>query len=405
MQKKPTVVMLCAGGPAPGMNTVVATIAKRFLNDDYRVIGLNYGYKTLFTETPDIVEFDYLLADRIYDKGGSFLKMSRYKPKDNEFSSDFFEKENIKLLVTVGGDDTASTANRLSIYLKQNNVNIQNIHVPKTIDNDLPLPKQLPTFGYQTAKNIGVNLAKTVLEDARTSDNWFIVSAMGREAGHLALGIGIACHYSVIIIPEMFDKTKISINKIVKLVVSSMIKRKLMGLGFGGAIISEGVFHEIAEEELKNSGIQFSFDEHGHPELGKVSKAHIFNELVQLELKKIGLSIKSRPEEIGYEMRCVNPTAFDLRYCTQLANGVKILFDKGLSQCIVVANTDGSVEPLYLKDISGNDGKVKPRVVDVNTDMFKFTLQQMEVLHENDIEKAKSYIANANKYTLNAILN
>ena len=85
-------------------------------------------------------------ADQIHKMGGSALVMSRNKPKDSEFRTDFFAKNNVKLLVTIGGDDTASTANRISKFLEANNINIQNIHVPKTIDNDLPLPEGSPTF-------------------------------------------------------------------------------------------------------------------------------------------------------------------------------------------------------------------------------------------------------------------
>jgi 6-phosphofructokinase len=104
----------------------------------------------------------YEFADSIYTKGGSALKMSRYKPKEEEFSTDFFVDENIKLLVTIGGDDTASTANRIAKYLRKNNVKISNIHVPKTIDNDLPLPEGIPTFGFHSAKDEGVRIASTV---------------------------------------------------------------------------------------------------------------------------------------------------------------------------------------------------------------------------------------------------
>ena len=108
-------------------------------------------------------------------------------------------------------------------------MDVKNIHVPKTIDNDLPLPEGIPTFGYHSAKEEGVRIATTIYEDARTSGNWFVVSAMGREAGHLAFGIGTACHFPMIIIPEMFNKTKITFDKITKLVISSMVKRRLLG--------------------------------------------------------------------------------------------------------------------------------------------------------------------------------
>src|SRR6056297_261978 len=100
--QKGSIAILCGGGPAPGINTVVATIAKRFLSDGYSVLGLHYGYKTLFSKEPALTELDFDLADRIFNKGGSYLRMSRYKPKDTEFSTEFFIKYNIKLLVTVG---------------------------------------------------------------------------------------------------------------------------------------------------------------------------------------------------------------------------------------------------------------------------------------------------------------
>jgi len=158
--------------------------------------------------------------------------------------------------------------------LRNHDVSIQNIHVPKTIDNDLPLPAGIPTFGYHSAKQEGVRISQTIYEDARTSGNWFVLAAMGREAGHLAFGIGAACHFPMIIIPEMFDKVKVTFDRIINLVISAIIKRKIEGIDYGVAIISEGVFHFMNDEEIKNSGINFTYDDHGHPELGNVSKAH-----------------------------------------------------------------------------------------------------------------------------------
>ena len=92
--EKGSIAILCGGGPAPGINTVVATIAKRFLSDGYSVLGLNYGFKTLFTKEPDFLELNFDFADRIFNTGGSYLKMSRHKPKDSEFSKDFFVDNN-----------------------------------------------------------------------------------------------------------------------------------------------------------------------------------------------------------------------------------------------------------------------------------------------------------------------
>ncbi|MBL4594519.1 MAG: 6-phosphofructokinase [Flavobacteriales bacterium] len=396
--------MLCAGGPAPGINTVVASITKRFLADDYRIIGLNHGYSTLFKDKTTYIELTYEIADRIYSKGGSYLKMSRYKPKNEEFNDNFFKKENITLLVTIGGDDTASTANRISIFLEEKNIKIQNIHVPKTIDNDLPLPVGISTFGYQTAKNEGSRLAKTILEDGRSTDAWFIVSAMGREAGHLALGIGKACRYPLVIIPEMFHKTKVTFDGIMKLIVSTMVKRKLMGLYFGGVVISEGVFHFIDDDEIKNTGIDFSYDDHGHPELGLLSKAHIFNQLLGVKLKELNLDIKCRPVEIGYAIRCADPTAYDLRFCTNLGYGVKELYENGDSKCIVISTPAGAYKALSMKDISNAEGVITPRLVNMESQEIKSALKSFETLREKDFEEAKLYLPDPENYTMKSIL-
>lgn len=401
-----SVVILAGGGPAPGINTVISTVAKAFLSDNYRVIGLHEGYKNLFKANPKIVDIDFLYADQIMKMGGSALQMSRYKPKNEEFNVDFFVKNNVKLLVTIGGDDTASTANRISKFLTSNNIEVRNIHVPKTIDNDLPLPEGSPTFGYYSAKEAGVKISQTVYEDARTSGNWFVVSAMGREAGHLAFGMGAACHYPMIIIPEMFNKTEVTFDRILRLIISAMIKRKMIGVNYGVAIVSEGVFHFMSNDEIHNSGVNFSYDEHGHPELGNVSKAHIFNMLLQQRLRQIGLSIKSRPVEIGYEIRCVDPCAFDLLYCSILGFGVKKLFDQGVTGAMVTADPIGEVKPLFLKDVEDENGKVKPRLVNMNGEKAKLIFNHcLQYITPNDYEAAKKFVPNPEDYDFFKILN
>jgi len=403
---KEAIVILAGGGPAPGINTVISSIAKVFLKDGYRVIGMHEGYKTIFTPNPKMQDFDFELADKIKNQGGSALVMSRHKPKDDEFNTDFFVKNNVKLLVTIGGDDTASTANRISRYLVNHEVKIQNIHVPKTIDNDLPLPEGQPTFGYQSAKEEGVRIASTIYEDARTSGNWFVISAMGREAGHLAFGIGGACHLPMIIIPEMFNKTTISFDKITRMIISSIIKRKILGISYGVAIISEGVFHFMTDEEIESTEINFTYDDHGHPELGNVSKAHIFNLLLQRKLKELNISVKSRPEELGYELRCVSPTAFDLMYCSLLGIGVKKLFDKGETACMVTSDPVGDIHPLYLKDVADEKGKVKPRMVNINSQKVMMVYDHnMQFLTETDYEAARHYLPDPENFDFNKILN
>ncbi len=403
---KGSIAILAGGGPAPGINTVISMVAMVFLKDGYRVIGLHEGYKTLFSAKPKIQDIDFEMADKIKNQGGSALKMSRYKPTDEEFKTDFFVDNDIRLLVTIGGDDTASTSNRIYQFLADHNIRIQNIHVPKTIDNDLPLPEGQPTFGYQSAKDAGVSIVSTIYEDARTSGNWFVISAMGREAGHLAFGIGGACHLPMIIIPEMFNKTTISFDKIIRLVISSIIKRRINGVEYGVAIISEGVFHFLTDEEIKATNIEFTYDEHGHPELGNVSKAHVFNMLLQRKLKELKISVKSRPEELGYELRCVMPVAFDLLYCSLLGFGVKKLFDQGITGCMVSSDPKGDIFPLFLKDVVDEHGKVKPRMVNINSQKAQLIFKHaVQFLGEQDYEAARKYVPNPEEYDFLKILN
>ncbi|MEM8887389.1 MAG: 6-phosphofructokinase [Bacteroidota bacterium] len=403
MQK--SIAILCAGGPAPGINTVISTISKMFLKDGYRVVGIHDGYKNLFNGKAETVHINFHYADRIFPRGGSTLRMSRYKPKDHEFSSDFFEKNNIKLLVTIGGDDTASTATRLAEYLQKNDLKVQNIHVPKTIDNDLPLPGRTPTFGFNSAKNAGVEIGNTVYEDARTSGNWFVMSSMGRSAGHLAFEIGASCHFPIMIIPEMFNKTEITFDKITKLIISAMMKRRIEGIGHGVAMVSEGVFHFLSDDQIRNSGIAFTYDEHGHPELGNVSKAHIFNVLVQKKLKELGISIKSRPVEMGYELRCTRPVAYDLTLCTLLGMGVKQLFDRGETGCIVSTSSRADIQALYLNDLKDETGKIPPRLVDIDNEFAKLVFSDFHVLCEPDYDKAKILVPDPEEYDFYKILN
>ena len=406
---KDSVIILCGGGPAPGMNTVVCSVAKTFLSNGYRVIGIHGGYSGLFSKNARTEDLDFFKADAYFNRGGSYLQMSRFKPTDEDFEKNFnldlFKDNNIKLLVTVGGDDTASTANRIAKFLEKKQYPIHNIHVPKTIDNDLPLPDNAPTFGFNSAKDEGAHIARTVYEDARTSGNWLLISAMGRSAGHLALGIGEATHCPMTIIPEMFNKTGITIDKIIKLTLSAIIKRKLLGIDYGTVVVAEGVFHDLSAEDIKAAGVHMTYDEHGHPELGKISKAVLFNELLEKQAKKIGLKVKTRPVEIGYDVRCQDPIAYDLTYCSELAMGVYELFKKGETGCMVYVDAFGNAKPLYLHDLQNEEGKIPPRRVEIEGGIAQNYYNHIcHYITPADYEAAKAYVADPEEYDFKKIL-
>ena len=393
-----TIAILCGGGPAPGINTVVATVTKVFLKAGYRVLAIHEGYKGLFGENPDVEELTFEKADCIFTRGG-------FKPKDEDFSSRLFVKYGIELLVTIGGDDTASTANRLTKYLSACQLEVKNIHVPKTIDNDLPLPEGVPTFGFMSAREMGVNIGKVIKAEAATTQNWYILMSMGREAGHLAYEIGKSIQAATIIIPEMFVHTEITMDKIVRLIISAMLKRRVCGVNSGVVVVSEGIFHFLKDEDIAASGIVFDYDAHGHPELSDVGKAQALNKIVRRRLQAIGLNIVSRPVEVGYSLRCTDPCAYDLSYCTTLGIGVKKLYEAGCSGCMVAVDINQQVIPVYLQDVEDENGKIRPRLVNMEREEVKFTFSEMMYyLTDADREAARQFVDNPEEFERTGIL-
>lgn len=400
-----TIAILCGGGPAPGINTVVGTVTKVFLNAGYRVLAIHEGYKGLFSDRPEVEELTFEKADVIFTRGGSLIRMSRFKPKDEDFTTSVFEKYGIELLVTVGGDDTASTANRVTKFLSERRLPVKNIHVPKTIDNDLPLPEGVPTFGFMSAKEMGIQIAKVVKSEAATTQNWYLLMTMGREAGHLAYEIGRGIQSAMIIIPEMFRHTEITLDKIVRLIVSAMVKRRILGQKSGVTVVSEGIFHFLKKEDMAAAGFVFQQDAHGHPELSDVSKAHILNRIVRNRLEKLGLDMVSRPVEMGYSLRCVDPCAFDLSYCTTLGIGVKQLYEAGYTGCMVATDIHRNVVPVFLKDVEDESGRIRTRLVNMDREEVRLTFQEIVYsLKAEDRPLALEYLHSPENYEWENIL-
>ena len=171
-------------------------------------------------------------------------------------------------------------------------------------------------------------------------------------------------------------------------------------------VVAEGVFHDLAPEDIKAAGVHMTYDEHGHPELGKISKAVLFNDILEKEFKKIGLKVKTRPVEIGYDVRCQDPIAFDLTYCSELAMGAYELFAKGETGCMVYVDADGEAHPLYLKDLQNAEGKIPPRRVNIQGGTSQNYFNHIcHFITPADYEAAKKYVADPETYDFKKILN
>ena len=263
--------------------------------------------------------------------------------------------------------------------------NIRIAHVPKTIDNDLPLPGFAPTFGYETARHVGVSLVKNLMEDARTTLRWVFVVSMGRQAGHLALGICLAAGATLAVIPEEFPRTGLKLDTVSRVLEGAIIKRLAMGRKDGVAVIAEGILERLEKSEMKALK-EAAKDEHGHIRLSEIDLAGRLKAHTIKALKKIGVNTRIISNNIGYELRCAPPIPFDCEYTRNLGYGVvKFLLAGGTGAMVTLQG--GRIVPLFFEDILDPvTGKTRLRMVETDTETYEVARKYMIRLEKKDFE-------------------
>src|SRR5690242_16568412 len=283
------VAILCGGGPAPGINSVIGAATIRALVGGVKVLGVRDGFKWLMQrDTSHALDLSIEDVSRIHFTGGSYLGISRANPTRDashlEAVTESLQQLGVDKLITIGGDDTAFSAMRLAAHAQGR---LQVVHVPKTIDNDLDLPHGIPTFGFQTARHVGVELVKNLMVDARTTSRWYLIVAMGRKAGHLALGIGKAAGATLTVIPEEFGTDRIRLDHVIDVLLGAIIKRKSTGRDDGTAIMAEGLVEQLDPRDLEVFG-QLQRDEHDHVRLAEVNLGDVIKARLRQRLAEFG---------------------------------------------------------------------------------------------------------------------
>ncbi|MGP1367247.1 MAG: diphosphate--fructose-6-phosphate 1-phosphotransferase [Schwartzia sp. (in: firmicutes)] len=397
-EKKNTIAIVCGGGPAPGINAVIAAVTVEANRWGWDVLGVYDGFSRLVKREKAFIRLTYDEVARIHVTGGCILKMARYNPtkkaEDLQAVVETLLEMGVTHLVTIGGDDTAHSAAAVAQYAKEHGSSIHVVHVPKTIDNDLPLPEGVPTFGFETARQFGAVEVQNLVEDARTMMNrWYLVIAMGRTAGHLALGIGRSSGAVLTIIPEEFRKPKISLREVVDIIVGAVMKRYRMGRTFGVAVIAEGVLEKIDQADLEKMGT-IELDEHGHVRYSELDFGKILRQALAAELAKLGRKPNLIDKEIGYELRCATPIAFDVDYARSLGYEAVRFLHRGKTGALISIQNELAV-PLYFEDIRDSDtGATKVRRVDVESAHYRIARGFMIRLEKSDLEDealAKEY--------------
>lgn len=379
--------IVVGGGPAPGINSVISAASIRAALEGCEVVGIEDGFEYLMQG--DIRHVRPLTIDavsRMHFRGGSAIGISRANPTTSpeklEQTVRALLQLDIEPLITIGGDDTAHTAMQLH---RQSQGRLRVVHVPKSIDNDLELPPYVDTFGYQTARHVGVELLKNLMIDARTTSRWYYVVAMGRKAGHLALGIGKAAGATLTLIPEEFGQRPVPLKTLVDTLAGAHIKRLNAGRKDGVAVIAEGMALAVRPEDL--SGLEnVERDAHGNIRIAEIDIGDILKRAVRQRLTGFGIKATIVAKDIGYELRCADPIPYDMEYTRDLGYcAAKYLLEGG--QAAMVSMQAGQFVPIpFDRLLDPATGRARVRMVDVHSARYAIARRYMLRLRRDDFE-------------------
>jgi 6-phosphofructokinase 1 len=378
--------ILVGGGPAPGINSVIGAATIRACLSGYEVLGIQDGFRWLIEgDVSHAVPLSISEVSRIHFRGGSHIGISRANPtKDPAFIAralHTLERLNVGKLITIGGDDTAFSASKIAEASKGK---LSVVHVPKTIDNDLDLPHDIVTFGFQTARHIGVEIVKNLMVDAKTTHRWYFVIAMGRKAGHLALGMGKAAGATLTLIPEEFPKG-VRLSTMVDTLAGAIIKRLAEGRIDGVAVLAEGLVEMLDEQDLEGlSGVER--DAHGHLRIAEVDFGGIIKRAVEKRLAEFRIKTTIVSKNIGYEVRCADPIPFDMEYTRDLGYcAARYIIEGGTAALVSIQ--DGRFKPIPFSEIMDPEtGRMKVRMVDIESDRYKIARSYMLRLKREDFD-------------------
>src|SRR5882672_2046259 len=387
--------ILVGGGPAPGINGVISAVALEAIRLGCAPIGFHDGFEWLAERYTD--EQHELTVDemsRIHLDGGSILGTSRTdvahdrQMLDNSIAA--LKKLGIEALVAIGGDDMLASAAAIENHAEGA---IKVVQIPKSIDNDLPLPASLTTLGYETARQVGVGIVNSLMEDAKTTGRWFIGVTMGRPTGHLTLGIGAAASATCTIIPEEFGpeefgpddfpKPTLRLSDICDVVEGVIIKRRAMGKDYGVVLLSEALSERFSPEEVTELE-DVDRDAQGHIRVAEIDLGRKVKSEVQSRLEKRGVKVTLVDKTIGYELRCAPPIPYDAEHARDLGYAaVSYLMAGGSGAMITMQN--GVFNPVpFNAVISAATGRGKSRSVDVRSESYQVARDYMVRLGPKD---------------------
>ncbi len=339
------VAFLTAGGLAPCLSATIARLTKNYFENynNIQIIGYLYGYKGLLLgKSVSIPKSIIHNIDNTYQFGGSPLGNSRVKLTNIddcvkkgyikkgqtplEVAANQLKKDNIKILHTIGGDDTNSTAADLSFYLKKNNYNLTVVGLPKTIDNDIYPIKQ--TLGGWTAAEQGAIFFENIINENTTSEKQLIIhEIMGRNCGWLTAATALKYRERLSkkkfvkelgITKEKWDihaillpEDKINFQEEIKRLNKIMKKNDCVNI-----FLSEGAGIDIIIKETEKAGFKINRDAFGHVLLDELNPGVWF-------AKEFGRKLNANKiliQKSGYFARSAKANQQDLSLIFEMAD-------------------------------------------------------------------------------------
>lgn len=374
---RPTMGILVSGGPAPGINGVIAAATIEAVKRGWRVIGVLEGYRHLVDGRLDAVrELDVDAVSRIHLTGGSILGTSRVSPAVDPATRARATRAlvgiGIDRLVSIGGDGSAYSAHAIH---REAAGKVRVVHVPKTIDNDIPLPGGQPTFGFDTARHEGARALRRLATDAKTSRRWYLATAMGRSTGHLALGIAKAAGSTLAVLPEELT-AGVPFAFVRDLVLGAMLARLASGRPHGTIVLAEGVALKLEDAVALPGAARPS----------RIPLGRRLEESIAVELAALGVDLSLVAVDVGYELRCAEPVSTDLVAIRDLGFGA-VAYLAGGGSGAVLAHGDGRLTPVELDSmIDPGTRRVRTRAVDLASASYRVAREFMIRLGPADLE-------------------
>lgn len=351
---KGTIGILTAGGDCPGLNAVIRGVAKAAMHYNWRVLGIQDGFRGLVENRVTAIENIHVSG--ILTQGGTFLGSSRDKPHRMPMGDKVmdmtdvavanYRKQRLDCLVCLGGNGTQKNAYRL------HKAGLNVITLPKTIDNDVAGTDI--TFGFDSAMMIATEAIDRLHTTATSHHRIIVCEIMGHSAGWLCLGAGIAGGADVILIPE--------IPYSLEVISESLLHRRRSGKRFSIIAVAEGV--RAAGEDAAS----IAADKPAGKARGKDGKkaekrtadkavvpGHFVQESVASRIARQlqqSTGVEARVTSLGHVQRGGTPTSFDRLLCTRLGTKAGELLAHGHFNVMVGVKGNECV-PVPLKEVAG----------------------------------------------------